>query len=154
MDELHFIDNYIALMRLRFPSRVSIKWNKPEKTPANITVPPLLYISAIENAFKHGVSYTKASFIDIHLQLIPSETKANILALNITNSDYSKQQAAHLDVPSDNKHGGLGMKNMKDRLDILYPGKYSLIGRKIDNNYSFELTIPLNQKEKEIKNKS
>lgn len=154
VDELHFIDNYIALMRLRFPSRVSIRWNKPQNTPANISVPPLLYISAIENAFKHGISYTKASFIDIHLQLVPSETKPDFLALNITNSDYGKQQASLLDVPSDDKHGGLGMKNMRDRLDILYPGNYSLRGRKIDNNYSFELTIPLNQKEKEIKNKS
>ncbi len=154
VDELHFIDNYIALMRLRFPSRVSIRWNKPKNTPANISVPPLLYISAIENAFKHGISYTKASFIDIHLQLVPSETKPDFLSLNITNSDYGKQQASLLDVPSDDKHGGLGMKNMRDRLDILYPGNYSLRGRKIDNNYSFELTIPLNQKEKEIKNKS
>ncbi|MFA6831359.1 MAG: histidine kinase, partial [Bacteroidaceae bacterium] len=122
VDELNFIDNYIALMRLRFPSRVSIRWNRPDNTPSTISIPPLLYISAIENAFKHGVSYKKASFIDINLQLVPSVTKAEELVLDITNSDYSKQVNALPDVDrsSNEKHGGLGMRNMKDRLDILY----------------------------------
>jgi len=62
--EIEFIKSYVDLMKLRFTDKVSIKLSFPQKVP-NIEIPPMLFTSLIENAFKHGVSYQKKSFIEL-----------------------------------------------------------------------------------------
>lgn len=53
--EIQFLDNYIALMKLRYTGRVRIECCMPDEVP-EVQIPPLLFISFVENAFKHGVS--------------------------------------------------------------------------------------------------
>ncbi|MFA6871497.1 MAG: histidine kinase [Bacteroidaceae bacterium] len=152
-DELNFIDNYIELMRLRFPKRVEICWNRPKDFSSGLSIPPLLYISAIENAFKYGVSYQKESFIHINLVLLPNKEAPTSLQLEIKNTDYS-QQVNKVDpekknnIDKKNGHSGLGLNNMKTRLDLLYPEKYNLKYETQEGIYNFLLTIPLNKQEK------
>ena len=126
--EIAFLHNYITLMKLRYTDKVRITVNTPEQLP-NKEVPPLMFITFVENAFKHGVSYRKESFIDIAMS-----TDGDTLSFTCRNS---RIEAA------EDKHGGVGLKNVKQRLGLIYGNDYSL---KIDDNpdvYSVNLNIPL-----------
>ena len=79
--EVQFLENYVTLMSLRYPEKVSIEKNFPLEVP-EVQIPPLLFISFLENAFKHGVSYRKESFVHVVMQL----EEGNRLAFRCTNS--------------------------------------------------------------------
>ena len=66
--EVQFLKNYIALMSLRYTNKVSIQMDFPVEVP-EVQIPPLLFVSFVENAFKHGVSYRSESFIHVLMQL-------------------------------------------------------------------------------------
>lgn len=128
-NEIEFIESYIELMRLRFTDKVkinvAIKNEIPEKT-----IPPLLFTSLLENAFKHGISYEKDSFVNINFYF----TK-NKLLFEIRNSNHSKNMA--------NSHSGIGIENTKKRLDLIYKKKYSLDILDTENEFIINLTIPI-----------
>ncbi len=63
--ELDFIRNYVALMRIRLPQQVEISLHLETDPGSSLLIAPLLFISLIENAFKHGISPTAHSFISI-----------------------------------------------------------------------------------------
>lgn len=109
--EVEFMENYINLMSLRCSSKTSIKSVFDVKTKS-LSIAPLLLISFIENAFKHGVSNSHPSFIDIHL----SENDG-ILTFICENSNFPKSV-------NDHSGNGIGLQNMRRRMDILYPGRY------------------------------
>ena len=88
-----------------------------------------MLISFIENAFKHGISYQHDSFIDIKL-----EVKDNNLSFTCRNSKAEK--------PNQEK-GGVGLANVKKRLDLLYDKKYSLDIKDEPDIYIVELKLPL-----------
>lgn len=149
-DEIDFIDNYIALMRLRFPARVDIQWIRANTVPATIVVPPLLYISAIENAFKHGVSYQQPSHIYITMHVIPDIENATQLELVVENSKFDIQAIddAKQKLSGKENHGGLGLKNMRSRLDMLYNDNYTLRCNADEETYTLEMSIPLDSPSK------
>ncbi len=62
--EMEFIQSYINLMKLRFSEKVKINLSIPDQLPDK-SIPPFLFTSFVENAFKHGISYQNSSFIDI-----------------------------------------------------------------------------------------
>ncbi len=127
--EIDFIKNYINLMKLRYTDKVKISLNLPSQLPDK-TIPPLLFTSYLENAFKHGISYEKTSIIDITF----SFTKYN-LTFEIQNS---KQEKTKDDEPS-----GIGIENSRKRLDLIYGDNYLL---KIDyekDEHTVSLTIPI-----------
>ena len=133
--EFEFIRTYINLMRLRYTNKVKISVDLPQEVPDK-TVPPLMLISFIENAFKHGISYQHDSFIDIRIEVQGerAEGKGTWLHFLCRNSKAEK--------PNEEK-GGVGLKNVKKRLKLLYDHNYTL---KIQDNtdvYNVELTIPL-----------
>lgn len=130
-NELEFIDNYINLMKLRLSSDVEIvkQFNVPKNCQA--TVAPLIFISLIENAFKHGISPTNKSFIHINIQATNEK-----IVCEIKNSNYPK---------TDNDHSGhgIGLKQVQRRLDLSYPGRYSW-EKEIDeetNIYKSKITL-------------
>lgn len=112
-NELVFMRSYIELMGLRLPDRVELKVSMPEKT--GIWVAPLLFISLIENAFKHGVSPTEPSFIHIDLKV----TGHTCIRCSIENSYFPKKD-------SDRSGSGIGLENLRKRLELLYPGQFRL----------------------------
>ena len=126
--EMAFIRTYVRLMQLRYTDKVRITIDLPDEAP-DCTLPPLMLISFIENAFKHGVSYQHESFIEIRVTI-----EENTLRFSCRNSKA--------DVPNQEK-GGVGLANVRKRLNLLYGNAYSL---HISNNpdvYTVQLTIPL-----------
>lgn len=126
--EISFIRSYIELMRLRFTDKVVIDVDIPNVIPDK-SIPPLLFTSLLENAFKHGISYDKESFIHISMSFTDSQ-----LNFMIENSDHSKK----VEEPS-----GIGIENIKKRLELLYDKAYSLDISDIDGKYMVTLNIPL-----------
>lgn len=128
--ESKFISSYVGLMRGRYPDdTVKINLNLPEQVSANIYVPPLLFISFIENAFKHGVSYMQETEIDINL----SESNGWI--------QFDCTNTIPVTALSKSDKGGVGLANVRRRLDLLYGDKYSLQIDE-DKRYSVKLIIP------------
>ena len=126
--EFGFIRNYITLMRLRYTDKVQISIDLPEQSP-DLMIPPLMLITFIENAFKHGVSYQQDSFIEVK-----AEVQGDTLHFSCRNSKAEK---------SNEEKGGVGLANVKQRLKLLYDNDYSLKIQDDSDVYSVQLTIPL-----------
>lgn len=127
--ELEFVKNYIDLMKLRYYENVEINLTLPSKLPDK-SIPPLLFISYIDNAFKHGISYTQHSFIDISFQI-----EAGYLYFETKNSNPKLTKKT--------KTSGIGLENSRKRLDLLFGKNYTL---DIDDNKTYfriRLKIPL-----------
>ena len=126
--ELDFIRTYIKLMQLRYTDKVRIDLDLPAEVPDK-TIPPLMLIPFIENAFKHGVSYKQESFIEVKISLEDER-----LRFSCRNSKA--------DVPNQEK-GGVGLANVRKRLNLLYEHNYALRIQDNPDVYTVELTIPL-----------
>ena len=129
MREVQFLENYVTLMSLRYPEKVSIEKNFPLEVP-EVQIPPLLFISFVENAFKHGVSYRKESFVHVVMQL----EEGNRLAFRCTNSTGNS---------SDEQHHGIGLENIRKRLRLLFGNDYTLSITEEDDKFDVLLIIPL-----------
>ena len=127
--EMDFIRNYIELMRLRNSEKVKITLTIPENYPDKM-IPPLLFTSYIENAFKHGISFQIECYIDINFEITN-----NKLIFIIKNSKVNR-----LNEP---EHVGFGIENSRKRLDLIYGNKYSLDIDNNDNSFTVNLKIPL-----------
>lgn len=110
--EVAFIRNYIELMRLRLTPEVSLDVDIDISEDSRTPIAPMLFISLIENAFKHGVSPSGKSFVKISL----SESQDAVLC-DITNSYHPKSR-------SDRSGSGIGLDSLSRRLELLYPGRY------------------------------
>jgi two-component system, LytTR family, sensor kinase len=127
--EIDFMTNYIALMKLRLSPRVDLKVSFPTEF-SDCSIPPLLFIPFIENAFKHGISNREASFIDIQMTV----QNSNIKFQTINSLGKSNQ-------PSDSEHSGIGLENVKKRLALLFPEKHHLDISKTEQLFKVELEI-------------
>ena len=125
--EFDFIQHYIQLMKLRYTDKVTITVDLPAEVPDK-QIPPLMLITFIENAFKHGISYQHESFIDIKVAI------SDKLFFTCRNSKAEK--------PNEEK-GGVGLTNIKKRLNLLYDNNYTLNIKDETDVYKVELTIPL-----------
>lgn len=126
--EIEFMQHFVDLMRIRYPEDVCIMTSFP-KVEKSIYIHSLLFISFVENAFKYGVSYDEDSVVSVSLNVEDSLLKFN--CINTVNQH-----------PTDEGKGGIGLQNARKRLDLLYPGEYSLNISTADNLYSVSLSIP------------
>ena len=126
--ELEFIRTYIKLMQLRYTDKVRIELDLPSEVPDR-SVPPLMLISFIENAFKHGISYQRPSFIEIAITL-----EGDTLHFSCRNSKAEV---------SNQEKGGVGLVNVRKRLDLLYDHRYTLTIHDDPDTYHVTLIIPL-----------
>jgi LytS/YehU family sensor histidine kinase len=126
--ELEFVQHYVALMQLRYTDKVRIDIDLPREVP-ECQVPPLILITFIENAFKHGVSYLRESFIEVKVYV-----ENNKLKFTCRNTKSPK--------PNEEK-GGMGLANARKRLDLLYGHNYTLHIHDDQDIYSVGLVIPL-----------
>ncbi len=126
--ELDFIEHFLSLMRLRYPEdAVSIETVFP-RDRSGVAVPPLVMASFVENAFKHGVSYSEDSFIRIKVEL--QEGKVLFLCSN----------SSH---PSEGDgRNGVGLENVRKRLALLYGKDYTLSIDESGGRYEVLLAIP------------
>lgn len=110
--EMDFIRNYIELMRIRLASNVTVETQIDVRADSRTEIAPLIFISLIENAFKHGISPTESSFIRIHFSESPGQ-----VCCEIANSYHPKSQA-------DKSGSGIGLEQVRKRLELTYPGQY------------------------------
>lgn len=111
--EIDHIENYVALQQLRFGEDVNVEL-RLKNNCEDCLIEPMLLVPFIENAFKHGIGLVKNPFINIHL-----EVNEHSLAFSVSNNFNSSNQ-------SKDKNSGIGLANVKNRLALLYPGKYEL----------------------------
>lgn len=128
--EVQFLRNYVQLMSMRYTGNVSICLDVPEVLPDSM-LPPLLLVIFVENAFKHGISYRTKSFVEINLQ-----PHGDRLLFSCRNS---RPEIKH----DENMKGGVGLSNVRRRLDLLFPDDYTLDIKETDDTYTVKLEIPL-----------
>jgi LytS/YehU family sensor histidine kinase len=129
--EVEFIYSFISLMQLRHSDEVKVSIVIPEQIP-EVKIPPMLFISLLENAFKHGVSYPLKSFIYFELQF--QETSLHCI---VKNSKHN--------IPKINygEYSGIGLENIKESLNLLYGNNFQLDIMDKENEFEVDLTIPL-----------
>lgn len=136
VNEVRFIENYIALMKIRYTEDVEVKLDVQNPLPSSVKIPPLLMIVLVENAFKHGVSYNKHSYVHIKI-----DCTAGYVVCRVANSRHNEQR-------SDRRASGLGLENMKKRLDLLFADSYQLtIDDSSEQEYDITLKIPVSNDE-------
>lgn len=130
--ELEFIVNYVELMRIRLTSDVEVRMKVESVNDRGLEIAPMLFITLVENAFKHGISPNKHSVVDIDIHT----TEDKKVMCRIQNSLFPKDE-------TDRSGSGIGLENLRRRLAILYPDKHTMTNT-IDNDmYRFELIIEL-----------
>ena len=127
--EADFIRNYIELMRIRLSAHVRLTARFDIQPNSQTPVAPLLFISLIENAFKHGISPTEDSFIDILLSEDPST-----ICCRIANSNHPKTH-------TDKSGSGIGLEQVAKRLELVYPGRYRWEHRLEDGGQTYVSAI-------------
>lgn len=135
LDEISYLNNYLQIERIR-KDKVEINFPEPE-IQNNIKIAPFLFIPFVENAIKHGETINNKNFININLCI-----DDKILKFKITNS------ANALKSKNKNKKlttGGVGLANVKRRLELLYFEKYKLYISTSKETYSVELIINLDK---------
>ncbi len=129
--EVEFMRNYIELMKLRCNEKTVVNCNLSTAN-SQTEIAPLLFISLIENAFKHGVSSSRDSMVDIQLTADTDQ-----ITFCCQNTNYPKDEQ--------NRSGsGIGIENTKRRLDLIYHDRYTWEQSvSEDNIYTTRITIQL-----------
>lgn len=134
--ELLFLKNYIALEELRNKQEQVAISLEVSGDPGDRVIAPLLLINFIENAFKHGVKAgIEHAFVKINLYIMD-----NVFAMDIVNSKPDIRSAKDMSVKQD---GGIGIRNVKRRLELLYPRKHKLRVRQSAKEFRVYLNIDL-----------
>ena len=131
--EIAFVKDYISLMQLRLTDAVKVNIDTPSNLK-DVPLAPMIFLPFVENAFKHGVSATQQSHIDIIIW-----QHDGVVDLTVKNS-IMNDNSVSLDTNS-----GIGLVNTRRRLDLLYPGKYTLEVSELNanNEYTVHLILDL-----------
>jgi two-component system, LytTR family, sensor kinase len=128
--EIRIIENYIELERIRFTERVNLSFISKLKSK-ELQIPPMLIIPFVENAFKHGV----AKSIDKSWINIAIEETDHMLHIAVSNSKSQNTSKGEV--------GGIGLFNVKKRLDLLFSDSYKLDISEKNNRFDVKLSIPI-----------
>jgi two-component system LytT family sensor kinase len=132
--EVDYLNNYISLQQLRIAGNPNLRVETLIEHPARqLDIAPMLLIPFVENAFKHGISLRNQSYIIIHL-----ETKSGALKFNVRNSKH-----AVTDHDPEQANNGIGLNNVRQRLELLYPGGHELTIRETPEEFFVQLSISL-----------
>lgn len=127
--EIEFLKSYVDLMKLRIDDSVIINL-EISVIDEDIKLHPFLFISFVENAFKHGVSYNEKSFIKIELK-----QNDEFIEFNCLNSLSVQNKIT-------NPYSGVGLENIKKRLNLLYSSNYQLEINELESEFKVHLKIP------------
>lgn len=127
-DEIHLIEDYISLEEMRFNDTLKVNFNKHISAP-DIEVSPMLFIPFVENSFKHG-SITNG-LLQIHISI---NANADVIDFSIHNSHTKNVQT----------NEGIGLENIKKRLELLYPNRYTLDATEGESKFEVRLQLYLN----------
>ncbi len=128
--ELRFINSYVELEKLRYDDSANIRLQVSGDTEGKL-ISPLLLIQFIENAFKHGMEqHKKDSYLEINI--------------NVENGSLRYESVNSINDIAPAMSGGVGLNNVKKRLEIIYPDKHRLHIHSDDKEYKVELILQLN----------
>lgn len=133
-NEVHYIRNYLDLERLRHGDKVAISF-EVDGHISEQQIAPLMFIPFIENSFKHGLTNQIAKGF-VNIKLLVDGQKIDFYIEN-SKSDALPHQTHR-------RSGGIGLVNVRRRLDILYPNKYELTISDNPKSYGVNLQIDLN----------
>lgn len=126
-EEVDFLQQYISLMQLRLTDKTTVQVDFPKQVP-QLTIAPLLFISLVENAFKHGVSATAATTLSFSLKV-----EGNTVVFRSENTKIPTQESLY--------SSGIGIDNLKKRLTLLYPERHQYTIEEKEGKYIAQLTI-------------
>ncbi len=124
---IQMMKSHIDLMRIRYDDKIDIRLDAPQDLPS-VELPPLIIIPFVENAFKHGISYAEDSYIHIAINV-----HDDVFQLVCDNSKHA----------GDTEHGGVGLRNVIKRLDLIYGDQYSLDIDDQPDHYHVTLRVPI-----------
>ncbi len=128
-NEVKYLSNYIDLQKVRFGDYVKIDFDV-NSSDSSKSIEPMLLIPFVENAFKHGVGMIENPFIKIELETNSEELHFKVINKFSSDSKEAKDGAS-----------GIGLNNVKRRLELLYPNKYMLNVSESDNLYTTNLKL-------------
>ncbi len=135
--EIKLLENYISLEKLRYGNDLNLQFNKDVENK-NIKIAPLILLSIVENAFKHGVSgETEDALIRIDLT-----QKDELFEFEVFNTKSEVKQKDETDYTK-----GIGIENVKKQLDLVYPKRYVFEVTENEKNYKVFLKLNLKQDE-------
>ena len=126
-EEVDFLQQYISLMQLRLTDKTTVQVDFPKQVP-QLTIAPLLFISLVENAFKHGVSATAATTLSFSLRV-----EGDTIIFRSENTKIPTQESLY--------SSGIGIDNLKKRLTLLYPERHQYTIEEKEGKYIAQLTI-------------
>jgi two-component system sensor histidine kinase AlgZ len=126
-EEVTYLQNYIELHKMRYHKAIDIQFNI-DITDNDYKVMPLLFIILLENAFKHGVENLRKNAY-VHLNLTAHQNAINFEIEN------------NFDVTEESQEEGIGLQNLKRRLELVYPKNHTLTTSKTDDIYLAKLNI-------------
>ncbi len=132
--EVKYIENYLALEKLRQNKTVNIEFTQEGEIKDQV-ISPLLFTPFLENAFKHGVN----KVLDNKCVKIYLKVNGNNVFFSVENTKPDIDVEELMKSP-----GGIGLANVKKRLNILYPGKYKFDIENTKTSYKIELSLELN----------
>lgn len=132
--ELDFIENYFSLEKMRYSGEKDIQLQiEKNEDISGLYIAPLLTFTFIENAFKYGLKSVDCSFLRIFIQI--SDDIFSFKLKNDKNSNKTKEKQTNI--------GGIGIENVKKRLQLLYPNRYTLTIEDKENEFHVSLQIKL-----------
>jgi len=133
-DEIQFINNYIELERIRHDEHFNVSTHFAA-IPDNIKIAPLILFPFVENAFKHGFHNPSGNYINLNLSVINQQLNFTIenSISEVVNDKYLKQEGR-----------GIGLNNIKERLEMIYTGKYHLDIKEDKTRFAVKLVIDFN----------
>jgi len=132
IDEIEYLKSYVNLQLIRFKDDVNVNIQLTGNFE-NLLIEPMLLIPFIENAFKHGIGNIQNPTIDISIQVDDKEPSLKLMVINNVASTETKAE----------KSSGIGLNNVKRRLELLYAGKHLFHTQQKDNTFMAILQITL-----------
>lgn len=128
-EEVVYLNNYIELHKMRYHKTIDVQFNI-EIEDDKVMIMPLLFIILMENAFKHGVeNLRKNAFVNVHMKATMHQIDFEI------ENNFDPEEL--------NDHQGIGLNNLKRRLELVYTNKHKLNTRSTDNVFNAKLSIQI-----------
>jgi two-component system sensor histidine kinase AlgZ len=129
--EIEYMQNYISLERLRLNDQIPIRFEVSGNTE-NVWITPLIFITFLENAFKHGVNNSN-----------PKAWVKIAICLHDHECIYTVENSRSAEQKDGNEKSGIGLSNVKRRLELSYPGKYTLVTEDTREKYAVKLNLSI-----------
>ncbi len=128
--EIRYIENYLALERTRYGDKARIEFDYVGEPASQYRIAPLLFITFLENSFKHGLSQSiEHGFVECFIY-----TENGVIDYTLQNSKTTERDDHYF-------QGGIGLVNVKRRLELIYPKRYQLDIHETEDTYIVNLKI-------------